>query len=466
MKTFIGCTALASALAFACPLISAHAATLTYHGTLQDAGKPANGAYDIQLSLYSAATGGSSLGAPVTLYAVPVKDGHFSTDVDFGASAQSDGASWVATSVRPAGSGDFVALSARTSASPAATSTCNGTWALDGNAGNPSGSYLGTADNQPLLLKSNGSTVATFTGGSQTADSVALGHGTSATGYADFAAGDASVAAGAASTALGAKTVASGHTSFAAGDGAVASHPGSFVWADDSVDGGFSDTGSQQFLIRATGGVGIGTNNPSGLDLYVSGKKGVKVYDIGSGDALESVQFSTQGAAPGSAAVHGVTVSANAYGVMAENISPGGTALYVNAPSASGTTHVISTSTGAYLSAGGQWAPNSDRNKKFGIASLDMGSILEKVLAMPVTSWSYKVEGDSIHHVGPMAQDFYAAFRLGEDDKHIGTVDEGGVALAAIQGLNKKLETDNASLHTELAELRSRVDAMLAAKGE
>jgi hypothetical protein len=52
-----------------------------------------------------------------------------------------------------------------------------------------------------------------------------------------------------------------------------------------------------------------------------------------------------------------------------------------------------------------------------------------------------------------MAQDFYAAFGLGEDDKHITTSDEGGVALAAIQGLNAKLEA-------KVMELTARLSAM------
>ena len=49
-----------------------------------------------------------------------------------------------------------------------------------------------------------------------------------------------------------------------------------------------------------------------------------------------------------------------------------------------------------------------------------------------------------------MAQDFYAAFAVGPDDKHIATVDEGGVTLAAIQGLNQKVETGR--LKTESLE--------------
>jgi hypothetical protein len=39
-----------------------------------------------------------------------------------------------------------------------------------------------------------------------------------------------------------------------------------------------------------------------------------------------------------------------------------------------------------------------------------------------------------------MAQDFYAAFKVGADERNIATIDEGGVALAAIKGLNQKLE--------------------------
>jgi hypothetical protein len=56
-----------------------------------------------------------------------------------------------------------------------------------------------------------------------------------------------------------------------------------------------------------------------------------------------------------------------------------------------------------------------------------------------------------------MAQDFYAAFRIGRDDKHITTVDEGGVALAAIQGLNQKLEQQSKEKDTEIQTLKQSV---------
>ena len=58
---------------------------------------------------------------------------------------------------------------------------------------------------------------------------------------------------------------------------------------------------------------------------------------------------------------------------------------------------------------------------------------------------------------GPMAQDFHAPFGLGADDKAIGTVDEGGVALAAIQGLNQKFEEENRQLRGELKQKQTAI---------
>jgi hypothetical protein len=81
---------------------------------------------------------------------------------------------------------------------------------------------------------------------------------------------------------------------------------------------------------------------------------------------------------------------------------------------------------------------------------------------MPITTWNYKDEPDK-RHLGPMAQDFYGAFGVGQDDKTITFLDEGGVALAAIQGLNQKLEEKDAriqSLERELSELKNLVQSL------
>ncbi len=61
--------------------------------------------------------------------------------------------------------------------------------------------------------------------------------------------------------------------------------------------------------------------------------------------------------------------------------------------------------------------------------------------------------------MGPMAQDFRAAFGLGVNDTSIVTVDADGVALAAIQGLNERvvaLEVDNRALRARLERLEAR----------
>ena len=106
---------------------------------------------------------------------------------------------------------------------------------------------------------------------------------------------------------------------------------------------------------------------------------------------------------------------------------------------------------GATLAPGsGTWASASDRNLKTDVARIDDAAVLDKVAALPIERWSYKSER-GVRHVGPMAQDFYAAFGVGEDDKHITSIDEDGVALAAIK-----------ALHTENAKLRARVDAQAA----
>lgn len=423
---------LASALVFAFPFVSVHAGTLTYKGTLQDAGKPADGKYDMQLTLYSSDSGGRALGAPVTLYGVPVNGGNFSTEVDFGATWKSDGASWVATSIRSAGTGDFVALDTRTAAATDAPSTCNGTWALDGNTGNPSGSFLGNVDNQPLVFEVAGAPLgnlsssgdanapdapnvvfggrlnnvgnvagATIAGGGRPVDycgdtnaascsnSVQANYGTVGGGRGNSAWGYASTIPG------GADNFALGQYSFAAGRAAFATGDGSFVWADASSDSAFgTDNPEAQpntFNVRATGG----TNFVTSMDRDGHATAGIRL-------------------APGS----------------------------------------------------GSWSSLSDRHVKNNLLSVNAEQVLDRVADLPITTWHYIAQTDGVRHIGPMAQDFYAAFDVGEDNRHITEVDEGGVALAAIQGLNKKLETENASLRAELAALRTRVDAVLAAEGE
>ena len=96
---------------------------------------------------------------------------------------------------------------------------------------------------------------------------------------------------------------------------------------------------------------------------------------------------------------------------------------------------------------------------------MDGREVLKRLASIPVESWNYKSQDASIRHIGPMAQDFYAAFGLGEDNKHITTVDADGVALAAIQGLYelvKEKEAEIAAQESRICDLEARLAALEA----
>ena len=119
---------------------------------------------------------------------------------------------------------------------------------------------------------------------------------------------------------------------------------------------------------------------------------------------------------------------------------------------------------------GSSWSCSSDRNLKENLVAADERETLERLSRVPIYYWNAKGQDPAIRHMGPMAQDFYAAFGVGEDDKHISTIDTDGVALAAIQGLYQlsqeqgarieELETENVTLQQQLDDLEARVGAM------
>jgi hypothetical protein len=103
------------------------------------------------------------------------------------------------------------------------------------------------------------------------------------------------------------------------------------------------------------------------------------------------------------------------------------------------------------------WTCTSDRNVKRNLRPVDSAAVLAKVVAMPVFHWQPK-DGPNrdVEHLGPMAQDFMAAFRLGDNDKAIGFQDEEGVALAAIQGLHQLVQEKDAKIEAQ----RHRIEAL------
>jgi hypothetical protein len=119
--------------------------------------------------------------------------------------------------------------------------------------------------------------------------------------------------------------------------------------------------------------------------------------------------------------------------------------------------------TGATLPAGeGSWVSLSDAAAKDDITTIDPRDVLQRLVAMPVSTWRYKSATADVRHMGPTAQDFHAAFGLnGDNDKGIATVDIGGVAFAGIQGLHAQMQEENARLQRENQELRAAQTAML-----
>jgi hypothetical protein len=123
--------------------------------------------------------------------------------------------------------------------------------------------------------------------------------------------------------------------------------------------------------------------------------------------------------------------------------------------------HLIDTSIGAHLTMGGAWTNGSSRDLKEHFAPVTGTEVLARLADVPIQTWNYKAEDPSIRRMGPVAQDFYAAFGLGEGEEQMSTVDADGVALAAIQGLYELSQERRAAiegLEAENAELRARVD--------
>jgi hypothetical protein len=107
------------------------------------------------------------------------------------------------------------------------------------------------------------------------------------------------------------------------------------------------------------------------------------------------------------------------------------------------------------LNIAGTLTQGSSREIKTDFASLDPKDVLSRVSNLPVSLWSYKTE-TGVRHVGPMAEDFHQAFGLGEDDKHIAPGDQAGVALLAVQGLNRVVQEKD----KEISELKSRIETL------
>ena len=109
----------------------------------------------------------------------------------------------------------------------------------------------------------------------------------------------------------------------------------------------------------------------------------------------------------------------------------GGTTFYSNSTLSSGVTLAPNASA---------WSSLSDVNAKENFRDLNGSEVLAKLAAMPIREWNYKAQDAAVRHVGPTAQDFHAAFGLGEDPLRISTIDADGIALAAVKALRSRTQ--------------------------
>jgi hypothetical protein len=237
----------------------------------------------------------------------------------------------------------------------------------------------------------------------------------------------------------GSANLAGGEYSFAAGQQAQALHEGAFVWAD-SQNATFSSSANDTFNVRAQGGANFAVST-AGLQVTTSAGSLTMLDDNGDAPGL------TAGAGPNPGHMrfrNWLEVWPNTAGTTAGTMDLRNT---------SGNTTILLNGGNGTVTANGVTL-TSDRNAKENFTRLDNQGVLAKVAALPITKWNYRTDPKTVQHIGPMAQDFQAAFGLdGSDDKHISVVDEGGVALAAIQGLNQKLNEKDA----EIQELKQSV---------
>lgn len=228
--------------------------------------------------------------------------------------------------------------------------------------------------------------------------------------------------------------------SFAAGRRNRVNHVGVFMWSD-SQNASFSSAGTDTFNVRAQGGV-----HWSGDTSQFFGSTTRQMLNLWGEDYGIGVQSSTH---------YSRTSASGSFSWFRGGVHSNS----ANTPGSGGTEMMRLNSGG--LRVNGTFVSASDRNAKERFEGVDSEAVLAKVVSMPISEWSYKADPE-VRHVGPMAQDFHAAFGVGSDDRHIATVDADGVALAAIQGLHRKVEEQAKTLQEKDARIE-KLEADLAA---
>jgi hypothetical protein len=268
--------------------------------------------------------------------------------------------------------------------------------------------------------------------------SLATGYGTTASGHQSLAAGFQSESRGNESVALGYRSVASGHAAVSTGYETSAS-------GHRSVALGFraSALGAESFALGGNAAQSIGVSASGAQAVAI----GVNNSAIGDGSVVIGTNATALSTAPGTF-VYADRSTPNqiiAFGPNEFHARASGGVFFYSNPTLS---------TGVRLAANSSaWSTLSDANSKEHYADFDDETLLDKLAGLPVRTWSYKAQGPSIRHAGPTAQDFHAAFGLGEDPLRISTIDADGIALAAVRALVLRQR----ALEGELLQLRERL---------
>jgi hypothetical protein len=434
--------------------------TFTYQGRLTQSGNPVNGSADFQMSLWDGPGVGSVQVGNTLARTAAVAGGTFTVDLNFGVGVFNGDERWLEIAVRfpSGGAGSFTTLTPRQrlNASPYALALPGMMTRIDGTTPTIIGGFAGNSVPSSVIG-------ATISGGGSAGQINAIhgDYGTISGGADNSADGIGStVSGGSANSALGgASTVGGGVSNIAdgssatVGGGAINTIGASANFAviaggSSNFAGGISSTvagGSSNTVTAAGSTVGGGVlNSASGLNATVAGGNA----NLAQGSYSFAAGRRAKADANGSF-VWGDSTNADIFsgGTNTFNVrASGGTAFYSNSAS----------TTGVLLApGGGSWSGFSDRAGKSNILPVNPRAALQKVVQLPISTWNYNTQDESIRHIGPMAQDFFAAFRVGEDDRHITSIDADGVALAAIQGLHQ-------TLNDEVSRLRATTAAQAA----
>jgi hypothetical protein len=197
------------------------------------------------------------------------------------------------------------------------------------------------------------------------------------------------------------------------------------------------------------GNVGIGTNNAD-ADLHVIGKAQISTSDLNR-TPVEMLDI--------------ISSTDNTARIRVDdgnqwNFGGGGGNTFIFSDAGDPVEMTIDGSGNVTIA--GTLTESSDVTRKHEFGAVDAEGVLERVLELPLTTWSYRDDAPGVRHLGPMAQDFHAAFGLGASDKGLSPRDVASVALAAVQGLHQQVET----LERQNGELLERLAALEAALAE